>query len=333
MTAPPPFVKPSQRTALGLRQSDEVWSLTLRQAIAIGLDNSSTVRLISFGGNGTPFKVAPPNVVADAEQFKSALMSEVSSIEQQYWNLLQAHTQLWAADRAVTIAQDAHKKEQAELQAGRGKIADVAEAADRIERLNRELVTQTSEVITAERRLRNLLGLPAADGRRIIPVTAAIEARFEPNWEQCRTAMLASQPEIARSRAIVAAAERDVSDDGVARLQRRRLNHQQLIDQATESLRRCCSEIELNYTQFTKKSRLRDAVARQLDAQHHDFEECRITVERFLDTVSKYATAVAQEAQFKTAYNQSIVSLELAKGTLLAHDQIIVLEGSKQSRD
>ena len=67
MTTPNPFVKPSQRTALGLKESDEIWSMTLRQAIAIGLDNSSTVRLLSIAGKGVPLKVAPRDAAADAD--------------------------------------------------------------------------------------------------------------------------------------------------------------------------------------------------------------------------------------------------------------------------
>ncbi|MGO9811423.1 MAG: hypothetical protein ACLP53_11695, partial [Isosphaeraceae bacterium] len=41
----------------------------------------------------------------------------------------------------------------------------------------------------------------------------------------------------------------------------------------------------------------------------------------------QYAQAVAQEAQFKTTYNISIVALEEAKGTLLAYNNIAVAEG------
>ena len=52
------------------------------------------------------------------------------------------------------------------------------------------------------------------------------------------------------------------------------------------------------------------------------YEEGRITIDRYLDAVSQYASAVAQEAQFKTTYNISIVALEEAKGTLLAYDNI-----------
>ena len=57
------------------------------------------------------------------------------------------------------------------------------------------------------------------------------------------------------------------------------------------------------------------------------YEEGRITIDRFLDAVSQYATAVATEAQYKTTYNISIVALEEAKGTLLAYDNIAVAEG------
>src|SRR5208282_3857859 len=49
--------------------------------------------------------------------------------------------------------------------------------------------------------------------------------------------------------------------------------------------------------------------------------------DRFLDAVSQYASAVAQEAQYKMTYNISIVALEEAKGTLLAYNNIAVAEG------
>ena len=296
MTTPPPFVNPSRRTALGLKESDEIWSLTLRQAIGIGLDNSKTVRLISFAGNGRPFKVSPRNAVVDAERFKSAIMTEVSSIEQQYWNLLQAHTHLWAADRAVAIAQEIHKKEQAELKVGRGTIADVAEAAQRLEQLNLDLVTRTSDVITTERTLRDLLGLPPADGRRVLPVTAATKARLDPDWEECRTAMLANQPDIARSRAIVTAAERDVSGDGLARLERTQGvppgGHRSGDAIASAPFLGNRRELPAVHDGVAAPGRCGQTIWTLSIAY---FEEGRITVDRFLDCVSKYATAVTRK--------------------------------------
>ncbi len=90
---------------------------------------------------------------------------------------------------------------------GRGTVADVAEAAQRLEQFNLDLVTRTSDVITTERQLRNLLGLPPADNRRIIPVTPANEARLEPDWDSSLAEMLDSQPDVVQQKLLVRIAE------------------------------------------------------------------------------------------------------------------------------
>jgi hypothetical protein len=110
-------------------------------------------------------------------------------------------------------------------------------------------------------------------------------------------------------------------------LLRARAYLQQVVHQTTHSLARFFLEIDANYKQFKTASRLRAAAAQRLDAQRAYYEEGRITIDRFLDAVSQYATAVATEAQYKTTYNISIVALEEAKGTLLAYDNIAVAEG------
>ena len=110
-------------------------------------------------------------------------------------------------------------------------------------------------------------------------------------------------------------------------LLRARAYLQQIVHQTTHSLARFFLEIDANYKQFKTASRLRAAAALRLDAQRAYYEEGRITIDRFLDGVRLYATAVATEAQYKTTYNISIVALEEAKGTLLAYDNIAVAEG------
>ena len=112
-----------------------------------------------------------------------------------------------AADRAVSLAQEILNREQAELLVGRGTVADVAEAAQRLEQFNLDLVTRTSDVITTERQLRNILGLPPADNRRIIPVTPPTEARLEPDWDSSLAQMLNFQPDIVQQQILVRVAE------------------------------------------------------------------------------------------------------------------------------
>ena len=140
--------------------------------------------------------IARLNADAAVWRFKAEVMAEVRSIEQQYWSLAQQHVQLWSSERAVELAEEILKREQSELEVGRGTVADVAESQQRLEQFKLDLVTKTSDVITTERQFRNILGLPPADDRRIVPVTAPSEARLEPDWEASLAQMLSFQPDI-----------------------------------------------------------------------------------------------------------------------------------------
>ncbi|MGZ3337091.1 MAG: TolC family protein, partial [Isosphaeraceae bacterium] len=310
------------------------------------------------------------------------------------------------------LAREIVNREQAELVVGKGTVADVAEAQQRLEDFNLRLVTSTSDVITTERQLRNILGLPPADNRRIIPVTPPAEARLEPDWDSSLAQMVTFQPDIVQQQLLVRIAELQLlvarnqllpqlnlsvlyqlnglgqqldnaeavmtgatikALDPIIRnkelaaglpanagfynnfhtwqvgftfqmplgmrsplantrnaqyvLLRQRAYLQQFVHQTTHSLARFFLEVDANYKQFKTASRLRAAAAQRLEAQRAYYEEGRITIDRFLDAVSQYASAVAQEAQYKTTYNISIVALEEAKGTLLAYNNIAVAEG------
>jgi outer membrane protein TolC len=367
---------------------------------------------VGLEANRAPIVVARLNADAAVWRFKAEVMASVRSIEQQYWSLAQQHVQLWSAEKAVELAREIVNREQAELVVGKGTVADVAEAQQRLEQFNLDLVTRTSDVITTERQLRNILGLPPADNRRIIPVTPPSEARLEPDWDSSLAQMITFQPDIVQEQLLVRIAELQLliarnqllpqlnlnvlyqlnglgqqldsaeavmtgatikalepvvaareraagllSNPGFynnfhqyqigfqfqmplgmrsplanARnsqyvLLRQRAFLQQIVHQTTHSLARFFLEVDANYKQFKTASRLRAAAAQRLDAQRAYYEEGRITIDRFLDAVSQYAQAVAQEAQFKTTYNISIVALEEAKGTLLAYNNIAVAEG------
>ena len=112
-------------------------------------------------------------------------------------------------------------------------------------------------------------------------------------------------------------------------LLRSRAYLKQIEHQTTHSLARFFLEVDSNYKQYKTSTRLRAAAAQRLDAQRAYYEEGRITIDRFLDAVSQYATAVATEAQYKTTYNVSLAALAEAKGTLLADRNIVIAEGPR----
>ena len=314
----------------------EAWPLSLRQAIRIGLDNSQQIRLVSGGDNGTPCTVAPLKSAVDPERFKAEVMAHVRTIEYQYWNLCVLHDQVRASEKAIAFAEEVVMREEAKRKLDTAGAGSLAEAPVRLEQARLELVTKTSDVITAERQLRTIIGLPTADGRRIVPITVPTEARLEPDWDESLATMLEKQPDVVQARANLKAAEANAASGPPVRLDRQSAVEtgrflQQVKHQTTHSLARFFLELDANYKQFRTASKLRANQARRLDERRTSYEQGRITVDRYLDAVSQYVSAVAVEARFKATYNVSIVGLEEAKGTLLEYDQISLAEDPQPS--
>jgi RNA polymerase sigma factor (sigma-70 family) len=324
--APGPALTVTDQKKADQKESQTTWPLSLTDAIAIGLQNTPLCRVIAVGPHGAPKTIGPFIGSKDLQDFRDDVMGLLYSIEKSYWNLGQAQTQLSAAEGAVKLARATLGREEADLLVGKGTVADVAEAAQRLEQFNLDLVTRTSDVITTERELRNALGLPAADGRRIVPSTPLTEAKLEPDWEKCLATMLKMHPQIVRAQALVTQAEGDTSAAGPARLQRAKAALEQAVHDATHVLARDFLQIDSSYKQFQIAARLRNAAAQRLDAQRAYYEEGRITIDRFLDAVSQHATAIATEAQYKAVYNITLMKLEREKGTLLDHDGIEVVD-------
>lgn len=157
----------------------ETWPLTLRDAIRIGLDNSEIVRVIFQGkaaipiGNcfGPPCAAIPPipidlpkgiqidrsslvigrlNADVSIPRFESAVMADIRSINRQYWSLAEAYAALWTAAQTVHLGQEVVSIEQANLTLPHGGIADVAEAAQRLEAFQKVLASRKTEVQTSE---------------------------------------------------------------------------------------------------------------------------------------------------------------------------------------
>ena len=147
--------------------------------------------------------IARLNADASVWNFKASIMAHVRSIEQQYWALSQQQISLWSRETAVRLGEEILRRERAELEVGRATTADVAEAEQQLENFRLNLVTATSDVVTTERQLRNILGLPPADNRRIVPDTAPTTARLEPDWETSVAQMLAFQPDIVQQQLLV----------------------------------------------------------------------------------------------------------------------------------
>ncbi len=215
----------------------------------------------------------------------------------------------------------------------------MAEASQRLGQFTLDWVTRTSDVITTERQLRNLLGLPPADNRRIIPVTPPTEAYIEFDWETCFREMSEQEPEIVRKKLAMGSEPPSVVERGRANrvkfvLSPAQRHHekvqqaelQQVIQQKTHTMARMLLEVDAGYQHYQTAKHLREATTERLAAQRSAYEEGRITVDRFLDAISQHATAVATESECLATYNIALAALAEAKGTLLTEDGIVIMD-------
>jgi outer membrane protein TolC len=142
-------------------------------------------------------------------RFKAEVMALVRSIEQQYWVLSQQHVRRWAAEAALDLSEEllAETRDFAEAGDYRGRRDSLASAQVQVENARLQYTVALSDVLTTERQLRNILGLPPADNRRIIPVTEPTDARLEPDWTASLAQMVSFQPEIIQNQLLVRVAE------------------------------------------------------------------------------------------------------------------------------
>jgi len=352
----------------GVTRGGEAWSLTLREALHVGLDNAESVRVICLGVSGViptrcvpsfhddGLKIARLPSSSPRPRFDSEMMAHVRSIEQTYWALSSQQIRAWGRETAVKLGEEIVRRERAELEVGRGTTADVAEAQQSLERFQLAHLGAVVDLRTTERQLRNLLGLPPADGRRIVAVTSPVEAEVRPDWDESLRAMIANHPDIVEQRQRVEAAGRregmsaaraflrsqwpapvalaeyyvpiNLPGGGRPEADYRRTFNLQVVHQTTHALARFFLEVESNYKQFKAAQRLRQAAQVRLESARAFYEEGKtgFTVDRLLDAVSQYADAIAQEAQFKSTYNTSLAALGEARGTLLADRSIAIVE-------
>lgn len=117
--------------------------------------------------------------------FELAVIDLLVDVERLYWDLYleyhRYHTAVTARNSALTTWKIAKNKE---LVGGfRGfKLADEAQARDRLFETRSQAAVSLSNLYTKEVRLRRLLGMAVNDGKIIRPVDEPVDAEFKPEW-------------------------------------------------------------------------------------------------------------------------------------------------------
>ncbi len=139
------------------------------------------VRQPLLRGAGTAVNLAPVRIAQlrldqSAWDVKQALMGQVRSVEEAYWELQAAYVMLQAIDTVLPLAEEIFRVQQARLAAELVIRADVARAQVQLSQYRQTRIRYDAAVREREFRLRNLMGALAVDGGRLMPGDVPLQA-------------------------------------------------------------------------------------------------------------------------------------------------------------
>lgn len=163
-----------------------------------------------IGPNLAPIVLARIDTERSYFQFKDSMQEMVRGVIDAYWALVAARTDVWARRRQVDQLSEAVKRLEAQVRAAIVNRADLAQAEFTLRSFQANLVASEANVIQREAALRNILGLPPADGRRLVPNSPPNAERFYPDWNQIRELAAERRPDLVELKLIVEADEQQL---------------------------------------------------------------------------------------------------------------------------
>jgi len=133
-------------------------------------------------------------------EFERHVHNMLANVEVSYWNLYAQYWTLYAQEAGLRQTWETWKVTRAKFQAGLATEADVEEARAQFELFRSSRLDALYQVIENERVLRDLLGLPLADGTRLVPSDTPTVAGYHPDPQLANQQALALRPELIEAR-------------------------------------------------------------------------------------------------------------------------------------
>lgn len=157
--------------------------------------------------NRAPILIARAGHQQAAQNFDSSVRTLLRDIERAYWDLSFAYSNLYSREIGMELALALWQSEKARLEEGAGTKPAVAQAREQYESFRDARLQALSGVLNAESVLRELLGLPPQDDRRLVTADDPTRAEVLPDWESAVFEARQYRPELGAQRLAVRAAE------------------------------------------------------------------------------------------------------------------------------
>ncbi|QDU62380.1 Outer membrane efflux protein [Planctomycetes bacterium Pan216] len=335
--------------------------------------------------NRAPVMIARANYGQATYNFVGSVSNLLRDVENAYWELYSAYQDLYSRDLGLEQALSTWQLTKLALVAGTSPPSDELQARNQYDVFRAERLEALMSVLEAERSLRRLVGLPAEDGRQIIPADEPTQAEFKPDWNVGLEEAMSLRPEITSQHYAIRAAELELLrqrngllpdltfsasyeitglnqtfSESVAdmvdarftdwslglrikrqigeraayasvRVARLALSQQRMALRQREfdirqDLATAYQDVIGNYELMHVQQSRRLFASKFVTLQEQFYRHGTITIDVLLQAQASYADAVRDEGVAIVNYNQSLANWEYTKGTIIANDEVAVLE-------
>jgi outer membrane protein TolC len=201
-------------TETSTREPGQVLPLNPEEQRAVTLSYTQPfLQGAGFRVNAAPIVIARINTEQSYFQYKDAVQEMVRGVIEAYWTLVQAEVDAWARRTQVEDAAKAYELARAKHQIGPAAPGQTApllasneyQARVTYDQLKAALIASEANVLDREAALRNILGLPPEDCRRIVPTSLPTSRRLRPVWQKIVQLAEERRPDIIELKLIVEA--------------------------------------------------------------------------------------------------------------------------------
>ena len=137
-----------------------------------------------IGVNVAPIVIARIDTERSFFRYKDSVQELVRGVIDGYWSIVFARTDVWAREQQVKQGEQAYDREFSRKKVGMGDQADVAQARLALANFRANLISSQGNLLAREAALRNIMGLPPTDQRRLVPTTPPTDERIEFDWKE-----------------------------------------------------------------------------------------------------------------------------------------------------
>ena len=163
-----------------------------------------------FGPNLAPIVISRINTEISFFTLKDSVQEMVRGVIEAYWMLVYARTDVWSKQQQIEQLEVVVNRIKSRVKVDLDNRADLSQVQVTLANTRAALVTSRANVIQREDALRNIIGMPPSDGKRLIPYSPPTDERFHPEWSFILEIASERRPDLVELKLIIEADEQQI---------------------------------------------------------------------------------------------------------------------------